>query len=69
MGSTASICSANRARSYKRGRDFLEQEITQRVHGGPQRWTMVVKVANPGDPTDPAAAEKMLAHRREHDLA
>jgi catalase len=41
----------------KRGPDFLEQEITQRVRGGPQRWTLVVTVANPGDPTaDPTKA-------------
>jgi catalase len=41
----------------KRGPDFLEQEITQRVQGGPQRWTMVVTVAEPGDPTaDPSQA-------------
>ena len=41
----------------KRGPDFLEQEITARVRGGPQRWTMVVTVANPGDPTaDPSKA-------------
>jgi catalase len=41
----------------KRGPDFLEQEITQRVGGGPQHWTMVVTVANPNDPTaDPAKA-------------
>jgi catalase len=41
----------------KRGPDFLEQEITQRVASGPQRWTMVVTVANPGDPTaDPSKA-------------
>ncbi|HYZ23563.1 MAG TPA: catalase family peroxidase [Rhodopila sp.] len=39
----------------KRGPDFLEQEIAERVRGGPQRWTMVVTVANPGDPTaDPS---------------
>jgi catalase len=36
----------------KRAPDFLEQEITERVHGGPQRWSMLVTVANPGDPTD-----------------
>jgi catalase len=37
--------------------DFLEQEIAERVRGGPQRWTMVVTVANPGDPTaDPSKA-------------
>jgi catalase len=41
----------------KRGPDFLEQDITQRVAAAPQRWTMVVTVANPGDPTaDPSKA-------------
>jgi catalase len=41
----------------KRGPDFLEQEIAERVRGGPQRWTMVVSIANPGDPTsDPSKA-------------
>jgi catalase len=35
----------------KRGPDFLEQEIAERVGKAPQRWTMVVTVANPGDPT------------------
>jgi catalase len=41
----------------KRGPDFLEQEIAQRVASAPQRWTMVVTVANPGDPTaDPTEA-------------
>jgi catalase len=41
----------------KRGPDFLEQEIAERVGGSPQRWTMVVTVANPGDPTaDPTKA-------------
>jgi catalase len=41
----------------KRGPDFLEQEIAERVRGGPLRWTMVVTVANPDDPTaDPSKA-------------
>ncbi len=41
----------------QRGPNFLESEITQRVHGGPQRWKMIVIVANPGDPTaDPSKA-------------
>jgi catalase len=41
----------------KRGLNFLEQEITERVRGGPQDWTMVVTVANSGDPTaDPSKA-------------
>jgi catalase len=41
----------------KRGPDYLEQEIAERVRGGPQRWTMKVTVANPGDQTaDPSKA-------------
>ncbi len=41
----------------KRGPDFLEQEITQRVAANPQRWSLTVTVANPGDPTaDPNKA-------------
>ncbi len=36
----------------KRGPNFLEQDISERVRNAPQRWTMVVTVANPGDPTD-----------------
>jgi len=41
----------------KRGPDFLEQEIAQRVAANPQRWTMIVAVANAGDPTaDPSKA-------------
>jgi catalase len=41
----------------KRGPDFLEQEIAERVRGGPLHWSMVVTVANPGDPTaDPSKA-------------
>jgi catalase len=40
-----------------RGDDFLDADITQRVHSAPQRWTLVVTVANPGDPTaDPTKA-------------
>jgi catalase len=41
----------------KRGPDYLEQDIAQRVATTPQRWTLVVQVANPGDPTaDPTKA-------------
>ncbi|MFM0342162.1 catalase family peroxidase [Paraburkholderia fungorum] len=41
----------------ERGADFLNADITQRVHSAPQRWTLVVVVANPGDPTaDPSKA-------------
>ena len=39
----------------KRGPDFLEQEIARRVASAPQRWTMVVTVADSGDPSgDPS---------------
>jgi catalase len=41
----------------KRGPNFLEQEIAERVRGGPLHWTMTVTVANAGDPTaDPSKA-------------
>ncbi|MGC1301646.1 MAG: catalase family peroxidase [Caulobacteraceae bacterium] len=41
----------------KLGPNHLEQEITDRVAQAPQRWTMVVTIANPGDPTsDPTKA-------------
>jgi len=41
----------------KRGPNFLEEEIVQRIKGGPLKWTMVVTVANPGDETaDPTKA-------------
>jgi len=39
----------------KRGPNFLQEEITQRIKGGPLRWTMTVTVADPGDPiADPS---------------
>jgi catalase len=41
----------------KGGPDVLEQEIAERISRGPARWTMVVTIANPGDPTaDPTKA-------------
>lgn len=41
----------------KRGPNFLEEEIVERVHAGPQHWTLAVTVANPDDPTvDPSKA-------------
>lgn len=41
----------------KRGPNFLEQEIADRVREKPQRWTLAVTLANPGDPTsDPTKA-------------
>ncbi len=41
----------------KRGPDYLEQEITQRVAARPQHWSLIITVANPDDPTaDPTRA-------------
>jgi catalase len=41
----------------KRGPDFLETEIAERIKSGPLRWTMLVTVANAGDETaDPSKA-------------
>ena len=41
----------------KRGPDYLESEIATRVGTAPQSWSLVVTVANPGDPTsDPTKA-------------
>ncbi len=54
---TAQVVPVSPADLAKRGPNFLEQEIAERVRGGPLRWTMVVTVANPGDPTaDPSKA-------------
>jgi catalase len=40
-----------------RGDNFLATDITQRVQSAPQRWTLVITAANPGDPTaDPTQA-------------
>jgi catalase len=41
----------------KRAPNFLEDEIAQRVASAPQRWTLTVALAEPGDPTaDPSKA-------------
>jgi catalase len=41
----------------KRGPNYLETEIADRVNKAPQSWTLAVTVANPDDPTaDPSKA-------------
>ncbi len=51
----------------KRPPDFLEQDITTRVAGAPQKWTLVLTVANPGDPTaDPSLAGRSPPRRGRH---
>jgi catalase len=37
--------------------DFLEQEIAQRIKSGPLRWTLVIHVAEAGDPTSDPSQE------------
>lgn len=40
-----------------RGPDYLERDIATRVASGPQRWDLIVTMADPGDPTaDPSKA-------------
>lgn len=34
--------------------DFLDEDLRQRLAGGPLRWQMVITVAEPGDPTHDA---------------
>jgi len=41
----------------KRSPDFLAEDITRRVAASPQRWELIVTVADPGDPSaDPTKA-------------
>lgn len=35
----------------RRDPNFLTEDITKRVAGSPQRWELVVTIANPGDPS------------------
>jgi catalase len=35
----------------KRDPDFLAEDITKRVAGSPQRWKLIVTIADPGDPS------------------
>ena len=61
----------------KRGSNFLETEIVDRIKSGPARWTMHVTVANAGDPTvlpngirtsdDPFPAARSSAYRVSYD--
>jgi catalase len=41
----------------RRGADYLQQEIRERVGSGPVRFTLRLQIAEPGDPVDdPSAA-------------
>jgi catalase len=41
----------------QRAPDYLEQELAQRLEGGPARFTFQVQVAQNGDPTDDPSAQ------------
>jgi catalase len=38
-------------------KDYLESDLTQKVASGPQRWDLVLTLANPGDPTGDATKQ------------
>lgn len=51
----AQVVAISQADLTKLGPDHLAQDITDRIAKAPQRWTLTVTVANPGDPTaDPS---------------
>lgn len=53
----APVVPTTQADLEKLGPNHLEQEITARVASAPQRWTLVLTLADPGDPTnDPSKA-------------
>ncbi|MFT3730544.1 MAG: catalase family peroxidase [Hyphomicrobium sp.] len=55
LSPTAKAVPISQEELTKRGPDTLEQEITQRVAAAPQMWTLVLTLADPGDPTaDPS---------------
>jgi catalase len=39
-----------------RGRDYLHEEIRERLAGGPVRFTLALQIAEPGDPVDDPSA-------------
>lgn len=40
------------AEGKRRGRDYLQEDLRQRLDGGPVRFTLELQVADPGDPVD-----------------
>lgn len=50
--------------AQKQDPDFLSQELRQRLADGPQRWHLVITVAEPGDPTDDATLAWPAERRR-----
>jgi catalase len=50
----------------KRGADYLQQEIRERLAAGPVSFTLSVQIAIPGDPVDDPSAAWPKARRRVH---
>ncbi|HEY8770473.1 MAG TPA: catalase family peroxidase [Thermoleophilaceae bacterium] len=48
----------------RRGGDYLQQEIRERVAGGPVRFGLEVQIATPGDPVDDPSAAWPKGRRR-----
>lgn len=52
--------------AQQRDPDFLSKDLRERLNEGPQRWHLIVTVANPGDPTNDAS-KAWPADRRQID--
>jgi catalase len=48
----------------RKGRDYLQQDITERLGRGPVRFTLELQVAQPGDPVDDPSAPWPKNRRR-----
>lgn len=50
----------------RRGRDYLQQEISERLAAGPVRFTLELQLAEPGDPVDDASSVWPRDRQRVH---
>jgi catalase len=48
----------------RRGADYLQQEIRERLAGGPVRFTLELQVATPGDPVEDPTSQWPAGRRR-----
>jgi catalase len=54
---------ANDAATGGRDADYLDADLAQRLAQSPQRWHLMITLANPGDPTNDATKEWPLDRR------
>src|SRR6185437_3576841 len=52
------------AEGKRLGRDYLHEEIQERLKAGPVRFTLELQIADPGDPTDDPSAVWPQQRRR-----